>query len=495
MNWERGEGITRRSAMTRGFSGVGGLALVCSFDLDKRKPLRGRKTSAFVRSSASSVFEPFQRDLPIPPVATPTSATRKLEQYVITMKPGTAHILSGLETPILGYNGLYPGPTIKATRGREVQITQINRAGRELNVHLHGGVTEPQYDGHPHDGFPDGTERLYKYPNVARSATLWYHDHAHGQTHITLFAGLAGFYLLDDRNDRHLDLPTGEYDIPLMIQDRAFNADGSFRYKFNLDVGFRGDTILVNGAVAPRLKVERRLYRFRILNASNSRPYKLELGNGREMIQIGSDGGLLEGKPVARTSIPMEPAERVEILVDFRQFGVGSKVILRNSIGEPSTTAVMRFDVVKGGAEEARVPKHLNDFEEVPEVNMERSWPLTFEGIAGGDSVWHIAGGGFSENRIDCYPRLGTTEIWTWVNQSSRTHPMHMHGHHFRIVSVDGKPPHPADASWKDTVAVYPGSTVKVRPYFDYFAGRYVFHCHASEHGDMSMMGQMEVVA
>jgi FtsP/CotA-like multicopper oxidase with cupredoxin domain len=495
MKSERGDGITRRSALTQGFSGVGGLALVCSFDFDKRPRPTGKKTSAFVRSAASSPFEPFQRDLPIMPVATPISATKKLEEYVITMKPGTADILPGLETPILGYNGLYPGPTVKATRGRLTHIRQLNRSGRELNVHLHGGVTEQQYDGHPHSGIPDGEELLYEYANVARSATNWYHDHAHGQTHITLFAGLAGFYLLEDRNDRHLDLPSGDYDIPLMIQDRAFNSDGSFRYRFNLDVGFRGDTILVNGAVAPRLKVERRLYRFRILNASNARPYKLELGNGRPMVQVASDGGLLEGPPVVRTAIPLEPAERVDVLIDFRKFGVGSKVILKNTIGEASTTAVMRFDVVRGGAEEARVPKQLNPVEEIPPVNLERSWPLTFQGIAGGDSVWHIAGGGFSEDRIDCYPRLGTTEIWTWVNQSSRTHPMHMHGHHFKVVSIDGQPPGPAEASWKDTIAVYPGSTVKVRPYFDYFPGRYVFHCHASEHGDMSMMGQMEVVA
>src|SRR6185436_6024803 len=143
-------------------------------------------------------------------------------------------------------------------------------------------------------------------------------------------------------------------DVPLMIQDRSFNADGSFRYRFDLDRGFRGDTILVNGAVAPRMTVERRIYRLRILNASN--------------------GGMLPGKPVARTSIPLEPAERVDVLVDFRQFGVGSKVVLRNTIGEASTTAVMRFDVVKGGAEEARIPKQLAEEEELPEVNMERSW-------------------------------------------------------------------------------------------------------------------------
>ena len=410
------------------------------------------------------------------------------------MKAGKAEILPNLETPVLGYNGLFPGPTIRAKRGKPIEVRQINESGRELNVHLHGGVTEPQFDGHPHDAIPNGTERLYKYPNVQHSSTLWYHDHAHGETAKTLFAGLAAFYILDDPDDEQFDLPQGDYDVPLMITDRSFNVDGSFRYRTDLDRGFRGDTILVNGAVAPRMKVERRLYRLRFLNAANARAFELELGNGRKMVQIGSDGGLLPA-PVVRRSIPMEPAERVDVIVDFRQFGVGSKVILHNTVGEPSTSAVMRFDIVRGGAEEARIPKKLRELEELPEVNAERSWPLTFQGLAGGGSVWQIAGGGFSEMRIDCKPRQGTTELWTWVNQSSRTHPMHMHGYHFRIVSMNGQPPHPGDAGWKDTVAVYPNQTVVVQPYFDYFPGVYVFHCHAAEHGDMSMMGQMEVVA
>ena len=207
------------------------------------------------------------------------------------------------------------------------------------------------------------------------------------------------------------------------------------------------------------------------------------------MIQIGSDGGLLPA-PVRRKEIPLEPAERVDVIVDFRQFGVGSKVILHNQGGEPSTSAVMRFDVVRGSAEEARIPKLMREEEELPEVNAERSWPLTFQGLAGGASMWQIGGGGFDEMRIDCRPRQGSTELWTWRNLSNRTHPMHMHGYHFKIVSMNGKPPHPGDRGWKDTVAVYPNETVVVRPYFDYFAGLYVFHCHAAEHGDMSMMGQ-----
>jgi spore coat protein A len=279
--------------------------------------------------------------------------------------------------------------------------------------------------------------------------------------------------------------------VPLMIQDRAFNADGSFRYRVDIDKGFRGDTILVNGGVVPRMKVERRLYRLRFLNASNARPYELVLGNGRRMVQIASDGGLLP-KPVDRPLIPLQPAERADVIVDFRQFGVGSQVILHNTAGEATTQAVMRFDVVKGGAEDARIPKTLLEAEPLPPVNAQRGFPLTFQGL--GRAEWQIGDAGFGMERIDCRPRLGSSELWTFTNNSERTHPMHLHGYHFHVVSIDGTPPHAGDSAWKDTVAVLPHQTVVIRPYFDFYPGRYVFHCHAAEHGDMSMMGQMEVL-
>jgi FtsP/CotA-like multicopper oxidase with cupredoxin domain len=482
------DGLTRRDALARGF---GGVFLVCSFPTDARKRALGRRTSAGARAAAAAPFEPFQRDLPLPPVARPVSRTRAKERYVITMKPGTADILPGYKTPILGYDGLYPGPTIKATRGRTVEILQRNASGRSLNVHLHGGITPADSDGHPHDAIPDGAERLYTYPNQQRAATLFYHDHAHGETAKTLNAGLAGFYLIADTAEDELELPRGDYDIPLVIQDRSFNADGSFRYRLDLDRGFRGDTILVNGAIAPRLKVERRLYRLRFNNGSNGRAYALALGNNRAMTQIASDTALLP-KPVRRRVIPLEPGERVDVVVDFRDFGIGSKVILHNTAGEATTKAVMRFDVVRGRDEEARVPRRLSELEDLPPVNAQRAWPLTFQGL--GASMWQIGGGGFDDQRIDARPRLGTTELWGFTNHSQRTHPMHIHGYHFRVVSINGRPPHPGDRGWKDTVAVLPNHTVVVRPYFDYFGGRYVFHCHALEHGDMSMMGQMVVV-
>ena len=485
--------VTRRAALQRGFGAVGGLAFVCSFNHRELKAVKAKRTSAYVRSAASTPFDTFQVELAQPRVIKPTGTANGVEQYAMTVRPANVEILPGLQTPILGYDGTYPGPTFRATRGTPAEVTFTNQAQRDLVVHLHGGVNPPSSDGYPSDIFANGTSKTYMYPNVQSSASLWYHDHSHGETARTLFAGLAGMYVLEDPDDEKLGLPSGDYDVPLMIQDRSFNSDGSLRFRVDLDRGFHGDTILVNGAVAPRMTVERRLYRFRILNASNARAYTLSLGNNREMIQIGTDAGLLP-EPVRRTSIPLEPAERVDVVIDFRQFGRGSKIILRNTTGEAPTTSVMRFDIVKGGAEEAHVPDVLGDFEELPPVNAQREWALTFQGL--GIAEWQIGYGGFDYNRIDCRPRQGSSELWTFTNYSGRVHPMHLHLAHFRVISIDGKQPHAADArGLKDTVRVGPYEKVVVQPWFDYYSGLYVFHCHASEHGDMSMMGQMEVVA
>ena len=482
--------MTRRESL---MYGIGGAAFVCSFTRDQfARPVKG-VTAAGRRRRLAGAFDPFGADLPVAPVLQPVRRSAKRDEYRITMKEGSAQIVPGLETPIAGYEGTFPGPTIRARTGHPVRVTQVNALGEELVVHLHGGMTPPDSDGHPAHVIAPGTERVYDYPNAQPGATLWYHNHGHGNTGRTVYQGLAAFYVLDDDDESELDLPRGKYDVPLMLADRSFNADGTFRYRFDVEPGFRGDTILVNGAIAPRMRVERRLYRLRFLNASNARPYELVLGNGRKMVQIASDSGLIQ-KPVARSVIPMQPAERVDVLIDFSQFGVGSKVVLHNRAGEANTTGVMRFDVVGGGgSEDFRVPRRLRRLERIPRPNAKRVWPLDIGGLA--KPTWRIDGLAFGTDRIDCRPRLGTTEDWTFVNNSVRTHPMHLHGCRFRVISQGGKPPHPADRAWKDTVAVLPGETVVVRPYFDGFPGRYVFHCHNSEHGDQAMMGNMEVVA
>src|SRR3954469_21489399 len=481
---------SRRDFMRNGFSSV---ALVCTFATTASVKKAPRVvTSAARRAQAQSVFAPFQRDLPIAPTLAPVSTRQGVDVYEVDIKEGLAEVLPGFETPIYGYEGIYPGPTIRAVKGRPAIVRQKNTLSFDSNVHLHGGYVPAKFDGHPMDVIAPGKGFDYTYPNDQDAAFLWYHDHAHGRTAHTLYYGLVGTYLLHDDREQELELPTGEYDVPIVIADHAFNKDGSFRYAENVDLGFRGDTLLVNGAVSPRMAVQRRIYRLRFLNASNARPYELKLGQGRTMMQIASDGGLLE-RPVGRSSFPLHPAERIEVLVDFRSFKPGSEIVLSNVAGEATTTSVMRFDVVRGGgAEEARIPTgKMREFEKLPEPNATHRWDLSLLTQPG--VQWQIAGRGFDPARVDVSPRLGTSELWQWVNTSNRVHPMHLHGMLYRVVERSSGVVHPGERGWKDTVGVLPGESVTVKPWFIPYEGRYVFHCHSLEHGDKAMMLQLEV--
>ena len=208
-------------------------------------------------------------------------------------------------------------------------------------------------------------------------------------------------YILEDDLETELGLPQGEFDVPLVIADHAFNKDGSFRYAENVDLGFRGDTILVNGAVSPRMAVQRRKYRLRFLNASNARSYTLRLGRGRAMQQIAGDGGLLE-RPVPRARVPLHPAERVDLVLDFSAYGPGDEIVLHNEDGSGGTVPIMRFDVVGGGErEQFKVPSRLRPLEPLPGANARRRWELGL-----GTSAWQINGLGFEPTRIDARPRL-----------------------------------------------------------------------------------------
>ena len=373
-------------------------------------------------------------------------------------------------------------------------MRQRNRLAFDTNVHLHGGYVPSAHDGHPMDVIAPGAGFDYTYPNDQDAAFLWYHDHAHGRTSWTLYHGLVGAYLLGDEREQELELPRGEFDVPLVLADHAFNKDGSFRYAENVDLGFRGDTLLVNGAVSPRMAVKRRIYRLRFLNASNARSYELKLGKGRQMLQIASDGGLLEA-PVARSSFPLHPAERIEVLVDFRSFKPGSQIILENTAGESrgptrscastsSTAAASRRPACRAAA--CR-PSRRYPSPRPHAAGTCRSRPRR---ASNGRSPTRAS----TPSRTDVRPQARHLRAVDWHNPSNRVHPMHLHGMLFRVLQRSSGAIHRGERGLKDTIGVLAGETVTVQPYFGPYAGRYVFHCHALEHGDKAMMLQLEVV-
>ncbi|MEJ3750899.1 multicopper oxidase family protein [Actinomycetes bacterium KLBMP 9797] len=487
-------------------------------------PAADETGGALLRSSAR-LPAPFGVPLPVPPVLQPVSTSGGVDRYQITQRVAKVELLPGLQTEIWGYEGRLPGPTIVSRSGRGTVVRHRNELPVPVAVHLHGGVTPPEHDGYPtdlitpaggwpanggHNGHTGQTSDLvkeYTYPLEQQAATLWYHDHRMDFTGPQVYRGLAGFHLVHDDNEDSLPLPKGDRDIPLMIFDRSFAEDGSFPYP-SLDPSLRdrpgvttefmggvlGDVILVNGAPWPRLEVSNTRYRFRLLNASNARRYRLALDppppSGDPFIQIGSDVGLL-GSPLGQSAIEISPAQRYDVVVDFSGYPVNTQVVLRNEIGEGGAAQVMRFDVVRRATDDTRVPDRLSDFEELSRSSAARTRDLKFV-RRGSDGMWTVNGQPFDPNRDDFDPRLNSTEVWRIKSDAFR-HPVHMHLAHFQVLSRD-KGDQPWDAGWKDTVELRRGETVELIARFTGYAGRYVFHCHNLEHEDMAMMANMRVV-
>lgn len=523
----------------------------------------------------------FVNPLPIPAVAQPVApGTSRYELAVTQFRQdlGLRDARTGepLMTTVWGYGRSCPGPTIEARRGQPITVRWINdlveqgrplpsilpvdtsihwanpkgwpQGGVPLVTHLHGGHTEPESDGYPDAWFTPGfaargedfVKETYAYANDQEAGTLWYHDHALGVTRLNVHAGLAGFYLLRDAWEDDLGLPSGPYEIPLMIQDRMFFADGSLAYPARSEEErapdpsvvpeFFGDFILVNGRAWPVLDVEPRKYRFRLLNASDSRFYNLFFAPQLVLHQIGGDGGFLDA-PVRVKRLLLSPAERADVVVDFSAPHLrGRTLILRNDAPGPypkgdapdARTAgrVMAFRVGKQPVEDTGVlPVRLRP---EPISRLVANAPVRELILGEGEDefgrlkamlgtardgmlTWHDP---ITEN-----PALGAVEAWDVYNTTPDTHPVHLHLVHFQIVHrqkfkarVDRatgrlsdvrrignpRPPRPSESGWKDTVRMNPGEVTRIVARFD-IAGRYVWHCHILSHEDHEMMRPFHV--
>lgn len=447
----------------------------------------------------------FQLPLRVPPVLQPVRTDARTDFYEITQRKAQVNILPGKFTTIWGYDGLFPGPTIKAKRDRSVVIRYTNHLTVPTSVHLHGASTASEFDGFPMDVILPGESKTYVYENKRRAATLWYHDHAMDHTAQNIYQGLAGLYLIEDDIESALCLPSGSSDIPLIIQDRIIDEDGSLRYAAGLgnQTGVRGNSILVNGQPWPRLEVAARKYRFRILNASNSTPYRLALSTGQSFVQIGTDGGLLPA-PVFCSEIPLAMAERIEVVIDLSIYPPSTQILLQNLHGRGPLAEVMRLDVMNWEQDDSLVPPRLVPLELLDERAAVRSRTFVFAsslafGIPPLD--WTINGKRFSPEHPIVEPHLGDVEIWHFINRNPKTlgifamlHPVHVHLVNFQILTRNGGPPRPFECGWKDTVALEKGEDVRVIMKFENYRGRYLIHCHNLEHEDHSMMARFDVM-
>jgi spore coat protein A, manganese oxidase len=495
--------------------------------------------------------------LPIPPLLKPRWRTREYTYYEVTMKEAKQTLHSELpETTLWGFEGIYPGPTIEVESWEKVYVKWMNRLptkhflpidhtvhGAEKEkptvrtvVHLHGGRTEPASDGYPEAWFtkdfaktgPFFQKKIVEYQNGESSRCLWYHDHAIGLTRLNIYAGLAGFYIIRDPKERLLNLPKGEFEIPLMIQDRSVREDGTLVYPKqpqkpvqgidpSVVPSFFGDMIVVNGKVWPYLEVEPRKYRFRILNAANARFFNLKLDSGQLLFQIGTDSGFLE-QPVGIKSILIAPAERFDVIVDFTNLE-GKSIVLTNDApthypgGDPvnkeTTGIVMQFNVtkVRTSIDTSVIPHYMGSINWLQEymAHKNRYLELSEEKDKFGRPLFLLDKKTWDEP-ISENPTIGTTEIWSFVNVNNDDHPIHIHLVQFQL--LDRRPfdveyykktgiieytgatisAHPSEKGWKDTIKSPPNHVTRVIIPFSHFTGQYVWHCHMLEHEDYEMM-------
>ncbi len=499
--------VSRRAVLKVGV--FGGAAVL--LPLERSVSARGAKKP---RVAASRLPAPFTVAFAAPPVLTPWRADATTDYYKMYMKPFQAEILPGLHTAMWGYNGSYPGPTIRAVQGRKTVVRQVNSLPAQhptlrytpwTSVHLHGSPSDPQYDGYASDVTNPGQYKDYCYPNTPTARTLWYHDHGVSHTAENVQMGLVGQYHLYDPQERALPIPHGEHDLPLIVGDAMFNRDGSLLIDNHDGSGMYGDVILVNGRPWPVLKVNRRKYRFRVLNASVSRSYNFFLDSGDAFTVIGTDAGLMP-HPVRVTSLRHAMAERYEIVIDFSKYPVGRRVILgnrspKNNIVYPNIDKIMAFDVVGDAFDphDNSIPDALNPHNPVMALRVPdavRTRQFDFARTHGQFTIngrtWDdVVKSGFSYIAAD--PRHGDVELWEVRNKSGGWfHPVHIHLVDFKIVDRNGRAPFAYEAGPKDVVYVGENETVRLLMRFE-GRGKYMMHCHNLVHEDHDMMTQFEV--
>jgi len=447
------------------------------------------------------------RDFLIPlPVAVEINAFA----FSLSAAKSTSDISKDIRLEGFQINESFPSPTIRKAKGDSVEISFKNGIGQESIIHWHGFIVPPDMDGHPRDAVSSGQNYEYKYTLNQRAGTYWYHPHPDKLTGEQVYKGMAGFYIIEDEEEKALNLPSGKFEIPLLIQDRKVNGSGEIIFNPSMSekmmTGILGDQILINGAPTPYHEVESSVYRLRLLNGSNARIYNIAFKDNTPYTVIGADGGLLPSA-IETTELLLAPGERADILVDFSKFAnksvkLISKIFEIQSSGgmmgggleQGTGFSLMEFRINKPttGAPFS-IPKKLSEsnFPTRSQASKTREILLSMQMMQGHT----INGKRFSMNRVDEQVKQGDTEIWEFVNETNQPHPMHVHAVQFKVLQRTGnRGIIPTEKGWKDTVLVMPNERVQVIMKFTSEKGLYVFHCHNLEHEDNGMMANFEVI-
>ncbi|MEL7832820.1 multicopper oxidase family protein [Fodinibius sp. Rm-B-1B1-1] len=449
------------------------------------------------------------------------------------------HTLAGdTSSDVYTLNGSLPSPTIRVKRGESLAIDYQNRIDQESIIHWHGLIVPPDMDGHPKDAVQPGQTYNYRFDIDQRAGTYWYHPHPDKLTGPQVYRGLGGLFIIEDEEEQALNLPSGDYELPLIVQDKRFNDSGQMTYNLNrMDrrMGFFGNTILVNGMQAPYHEVSNRFYRLRLLNGSNARILDFSFSDDSSFYVIGSDGGLHD-RPYEISSITLTPGERADLLVDFSGYEAGKKVRMtaepRNGMGGMmngmmdggrngnrwwnrgrrrnnrdndggnmccgrdgagnSGGAFLEFRITNKEEDSFRLPQALTElsFPDEADADRTRRIDLTMEMMRGPA----IDGKFFEMLRADQTVQQGALEVWEFNNRTGMPHPMHLHATQFKVLDRSRGSLAPHERGWKDTVRVERRETVRMLTKFDAEKGLYAFHCHNLEHEDNGMMANFEIV-
>jgi FtsP/CotA-like multicopper oxidase with cupredoxin domain len=428
----------------------------------------------------------------------------------LTAAMGSADMWKGLPSNVITINGSFLGPTISIRKGNTLNIGFTNGLSEMSSIHWHGLQVPSVMDGHPKDAIAAGKNYTYTFPIVDRAGTYWYHAHPDGLTGKQAYLGLAGLLLVSDDEEDALNLPSREYDIPLVLQDKRLDTNNAILWnKTSDDVpsGFLGDNVFVNGTPDAYHGVKKALYRLRFVNASNARIYNVGFEDGHPMQLIANDGGLLD-KPYEMTAVMIAPGERIDVLVDFSNYQLGHSVKLQSlaftfgghdneNYPQGKVLDLVRFDVNVSGTNSYAMPSALTNYEKLDpakavstryvQLTMDHTKPYGQHMIDG--KTWDPN----QMDRVDYQMKAGDLEIWEIENQGPAAHSMHFHGTQFQVLERVGKTLRPNDLGWKDTVYFEPDDFVRLLVRYNTYKGLYLFHCHNLEHEDDGMMLNIEV--
>lgn len=428
---------------------------------------------------------------------------------------GIADIGGGRTSPAWMLNDSLPSPLIRVRRGDPFRVHLDNQLKDPLILHWHGLTPPEAGDGHPRLAVDPGQSYDYNFKVENRAGTYWYHSHVHHRTAKHAALGIGGLLLVEDEEEQALGLPSGEYEVPIVLQDRKLDRNGHIQYEDPMLTGGQtGGEPFGNGIHRPYMDADRAMYRLRLLNGSNARIFRLGRSDGKPLVQIGNDGGLFEA-PITLDWIDMAPAERADLLLDLSGAEPGDVITLRSiefditsgfdvisgvtQQGAPMDLLQMRVGERKG---EARpIPARLSKLEGPDPAKAARTRVFRFatdsDPETRGVHIRHrINQKAYDMERVDYRIKFGETEIWEVSSDMMFAHPVHLHGTHFRVLERTGGrgQVYPWEtAGLKDTVLVHPKEVVKIAVQFTAHRGLYLVHCHNLEHEDVGMMANLMV--